>query len=208
MKRSLWTPILVVVAVASGLFVLPSYFVELEPLISLRNLVLDWTMILGAVALIVGVLNLGRVHLNKIRTHQPGGGYSIVVLISLLITVGVMAGGGSAAPSTLWIYEYVLLPVETSLMAILAIVLLFALGRMVYYRSNPFTLIFAAFALFFIGSAFFVTGFRFPLFTELHDWIVQSLAVAGTRGILLGVALGTIATGLRVLMGADRPYGG
>jgi hypothetical protein len=25
---------------------------------------------------------------------------------------------------------------------------------------------------------------------------------------LLGVALGTIATGLRILMGADRPYGG
>jgi len=33
-------------------------------------------------------------------------------------------------------------------------------------------------------------------------------AVAGARGILFGVALGTVATGLRVLMGADRPYGG
>jgi hypothetical protein len=30
--------------------------------------------------------------------------------------------------------------------------------------------------------------------------------LAGVRGILLGVALGTIATGLRVLMGAERPY--
>jgi len=32
--------------------------------------------------------------------------------------------------------------------------------------------------------------------------------MAGIRGILMGVALGSIATGLRILMGADRPYGG
>jgi hypothetical protein len=30
--------------------------------------------------------------------------------------------------------------------------------------------------------------------------------MAGARGILLGVALGTVATGLRVLLGIDRPY--
>ena len=30
--------------------------------------------------------------------------------------------------------------------------------------------------------------------------------LAGARGIMLGVALGTIAVGLRVLLGADRPY--
>ena len=31
-------------------------------------------------------------------------------------------------------------------------------------------------------------------------------ALAGTRGIILGVALGTVVTGLRLLMGIDRPY--
>jgi hypothetical protein len=29
----------------------------------------------------------------------------------------------------------------------------------------------------------------------------------GTRGLLLGIALGTVLTGLRVLFGVDRPYG-
>jgi hypothetical protein len=28
------------------------------------------------------------------------------------------------------------------------------------------------------------------------------------RGLLLGIALGAIATGLRILMGVERPYGG
>jgi hypothetical protein len=30
----------------------------------------------------------------------------------------------------------------------------------------------------------------------------------GARGLLIGIALGTLLTGLRVLMGVDRPYGG
>ena len=34
------------------------------------------------------------------------------------------------------------------------------------------------------------------------------LPVAGARGILLGIALGSLTAGLRILMGADRPYSG
>jgi hypothetical protein len=30
----------------------------------------------------------------------------------------------------------------------------------------------------------------------------------GARGLLIGIALGTLLTGLRVLFGVDRPYGG
>jgi len=33
------------------------------------------------------------------------------------------------------------------------------------------------------------------------------VAAGGARGILLGVALGSIVTGLRVLLAVDRPYG-
>jgi hypothetical protein len=41
----------------------------------------------------------------------------------------------------------------------------------------------------------------------LRAEIVQVLAVGGARGILIGVALGAIVTGLRVLLAAERPYG-
>jgi hypothetical protein len=32
--------------------------------------------------------------------------------------------------------------------------------------------------------------------------------VAGARGILLGIALGSLAAGIRVMIGSDRPYNG
>jgi hypothetical protein len=46
------------------------------------------------------------------------------------------------------------------------------------------------------------------VFKEIAAWINQTWATAGARGILLGVALGTIATGIRILFGTDHPYGG
>jgi hypothetical protein len=39
-----------------------------------------------------------------------------------------------------------------------------------------------------------------------RDWVVNVPVMAGSRGILLGIALGTIVSGLRLLVGVDRPY--
>jgi len=47
----------------------------------------------------------------------------------------------------------------------------------------------------------------FGFFAGLRNWLVQVVASGGARGILLGVALGSIVTGLRVLLAVDRPYG-
>ncbi len=209
MKINLWTPILAAIAVISGLAVLLGYFFAIEPLTSIRTLLLDWATIVTAAALLVGVLNLVRVHVGKLRSRQPGAGYSLVTLISLILTVIVLIvfGGPGSAPS-IWVYEYLLLPVETSLMALLAVVLIFAVGRLVYRRLNVFSLIFVGTVLFLVLSVFLSNAVQIPGLAPLRDWFMQSMAVAGARGILLGVVLGTIAAGLRVLMAADRPYGG
>jgi len=47
-----------------------------------------------------------------------------------------------------------------------------------------------------------------PILGTVARWVTQVWALGGARGILIGVALGTLTTGLRVLFGADRPYGG
>jgi hypothetical protein len=48
---------------------------------------------------------------------------------------------------------------------------------------------------------------QISLLGSLRNWLATVPALAGARGLLLGIALGTIATGLRILMGVDRPYG-
>jgi len=68
--------------------------------------------------------------------------------------------------------------------------------------------VFVLFVFVLLITAIPAVAARVGLIAEIRSWILGVPAVGGARGILLGVALGTIATGIRILMGADRPYGG
>jgi hypothetical protein len=58
-----------------------------------------------------------------------------------------------------------------------------------------------------LGS-FSITPVTLPFLQSIREWILRVPALGGARGLLLGIALGTITTGIRILMGTDRPYGG
>jgi hypothetical protein len=109
------------------------------------------------------------------------------------------------------IFNYVQLPIEASLMAILVVTLTYAAIRLLRRRPNLLSIVFllsALFILFFTVSVPFLGEVIPGLSAIFRPVLSQVLAAAGARGILLGVALGILATGLRVLFGADRPYGG
>jgi hypothetical protein len=38
------------------------------------------------------------------------------------------------------------------------------------------------------------------------QWINDYVVLAGARGLLIGVALGTLVASMRVLLGFDQPY--
>lgn len=196
-----------VIAIVVGGLVLLGYLV---PLIfdGARQLLVQWAVILAGFALLVGVFNLLSVHWNKIKTDPKSGVYSGALLISLIITV-ILVGIDPTGSWSLWLFNYVQIPIETALMAVLAVVLVFAGARILYRRINRFSIIFILTALLVLmGTVPIYFVGEVPLLSTLHSYITQVLALAGARGLLLGVALGAIATGIRVLMGVDRPYGG
>ncbi|MDD2694417.1 MAG: hypothetical protein PHD58_00650 [Anaerolineales bacterium] len=211
MKFNLRAPISTVVAMAVGLIVLAGYFIQLPLLTSLRRIFLQWGVILAASALVVGVVNLLSVHWRKVSTQQKGGVYSAVLLVSFAITLVVAGYSGPTGGGTMWIFRYVQIPIESSLMAILAVALAYAIARLLRRRTDAFSIVFAITVLAALLGLAPILGVEIPGLhgpDGLRDLLARIPALAGARGILLGVALGAIATALRVLMGADRPYGG
>jgi hypothetical protein len=208
-KISLKTPFLAAIAIGSGLVVLLGYFLPGLPYLSdVRNLFLDWAVVLFAVALWVGVFNLTWVHWRKVRVRQPGAAYSVILLISFLITIAVLLIFRPDSPAAVWLFDAIIVPAEASLMALLAVVLVYMVARMFSRQLDLYKLIFVGTILFLMFTVFSLPGLEIPGVRELRSWLVHVWSMAGARGILLGVALGTIATGLRILMGSDRPYGG
>jgi hypothetical protein len=140
-------------------------------------------------------------------TDEPGGIYSLLLVVALIVTTVLVGVLGPTAPISLWIFNFIEIPVESSLMALLAIILIYASARMLGRRLNLFSLFFIGTVLLILLSTAFPPGSDVPLIGQIGMWVQRVPVVAGVRGILLGVALGTVATGLRVLAGADRPYG-
>ncbi len=200
----------IAVAVVIGLLILLGTFFPIQPLVMIRTILLQWAILLAAFALLVGAWNLLSVHWGKVRTLQPGGVYSAIIIISFIITlVAVILSGGPTGAWSQWIFNNVQLPIETSLFAILAVILIFSIIRLFRRRIDVFSIVFVITVLLvllgtaplpFLGESTGLGGVR--------DFIVQVLATAGGRGLLLGIALGVVATGLRILIGSDRPYQG
>jgi hypothetical protein len=174
----------------------------------LRVVLLEWATLLVAVALLVGVVNLAFVHWRRSISDHPNRVNSIVLIVALAITLGIAGILGPTSPLSLWIFNYIQIPIEGSLMAILAVVLIYAGVRLLRRKPNLLSIVFIATAVVILLMSGPLFGIDIPGLAELRIWIGKVPAVAGARGILLGISLGIVAAGLRILIGADRPYGG
>jgi len=196
-----------VIAIAAGVLVLGGYF--FPALADVQTLLLNWAIILAGFAALVGIFNLIAVHMGKIRGHEKGGVYSALLIIGLVATFffGMILRPQHAMMKI--VMNGIIIPTEAALMGILTVSLLYAAIRLLRRRADMMGIIFlVTAALLMLGSATLPFG-NIPLIgTLFRPWITQILALGGARGILIGVALGALTTGLRVLFGADRPYGG
>jgi hypothetical protein len=195
------------IAIASGLIVLLGYFYPLDTLIQLRVMLTDWVVIIAAMAVLVGVANLVLVHTDKIRSGEKNSIYGVLLIVSLLFTfvAGLVFGPNSQFMRVA--IDAIIVPVEASLMAILAVTLVYASIRLLRRRADVMTVIFLVVALLFL-----IAVMPTPIGPVPGDFLLlqflQMFSDGGARGLLIGIALGALLTSLRVLIGIDRPYGG
>jgi hypothetical protein len=203
-----------VVALAAGLLTALGYFIPFQPLKDFASGLLYIAVFLSSIALLVGVINLSRIHMRKAVGGKSGSGYSLLLFFALWITFLVvfysLRSHNDAV--TIWIVRNIQLPLEASLSALVVFALLVGGVRLLYRRRDLMAYLFLLAALIVLLAAV-------PLPALLEGWlegpdsirqavasIFLSIASGGGRGILLGMALGAAATGLRILMGVDRPY--
>jgi hypothetical protein len=199
------TVISVAVAIATGLVVLVQQFFSNPYLDPIGNFLVASATYLVGFALLLALLNLLSVHFQRVAQRSANAWSSAVILITATgVFVTVLPSGGASAASA-WIFRFVYQPLEASFLALLVFFSASAAYRALRVRSWENALLVISALVVLIGAAPIsraVTSFL----PEAKEWLLNVPTVAGVRGILLGVALGVIATGLRLLTGIDRPY--
>lgn len=213
------SPVATAFAIAFGLIVLLGYFIPagtnnqaLTDLLWIRSLFIDWGVVLAAFATLVAIVGLVSTHWRKLRALRNPDRYSFFTLLFFILTllfgIAVFFGFWGSPADFQKIVIYIQAPVEASLMAVLAVTLTFAGVRLFQRRRGllPVVFIISVLAFMLLNSGL-LAGTQNSLIS-LALGALQFLPVAGGRGILLGIALGSLMAGLRILIGADRPYSG
>lgn len=197
-----WIPILI--ATITGLIVLAGYLIPNPLLTYYRDRLVEWAVVVAAFAFILGLFNVLRVHGGRVVRLRQGWLYSLVLLLAALVAwIPPLLYGPSGTP-TRQMLDYVLGPLGASLAALVVFTLALAAFRLLRVRRSVgavFFVLVVAVAL--LGSTPF-TGLEW--LADIRDWVVHVPGMAGMRGLLLGVALGTVITALRVLVASDRPH--
>jgi hypothetical protein len=174
-------------------------------LANIVNVLIAWGAIVAAFALLLGLANLVVFHVQRIAKRDSQMPFSILILATALVVFLLVLPSGGTDATAQWVLRYIYQPLEASFLALLVFFIDTAVYRALRVRTWEMALFAISALVVLIGSVPF-TQLLSPLLPEARDWVMNVPTVAGVRGILLGVGLGIIATGLRLLTGIDRPY--
>ncbi len=198
------------IAISTGLLVLLGAFLPVSPLPAIRTLFIDWAVILGAFAFILAYLQLLRVHLTRLGRGGKGKSFSLLIVLSALGTFLLVFWQGPAGTASRTLLHGLLVPGQSALLALTAVTLILSGMRVFKVRRNLGSVLFLAIVvIMLLGSIpLAIVPYRGVMETviQLADWLQRVPALAGMRGLALGVALGILLTGLRVLLGVTRPH--
>jgi len=222
------------VAFGVGFFFAVQYYIPASWSQEIQADVSNWYKIIAAFVILLGVISVCQVHGRKIRRLNPGWGYSGILFVAAILTLffGFLSEGKTVLPagtenapaygsSLGWFYNSLLLPLGATMFATLAFYVASAAFRTFRAKNiDSFLLLFFAVVMLFatatLGNYIWdstlgtlqIAGWKVPYLGEIQAWILDFLNMPVRRAILIGVALGVIATSLKIIFGIERTYMG
>ena len=177
--KRLFRIILTVITLSTGIIILLSFVWDDEILRSFRGVLVEWTVIVAAFAMLLGVLNVLRVHAQRIQKGQ-GIVYSLILVFAFLIVFipGILAAnrvppnlGKFVGPSGMIVdfsYRYVQRPLQATLFSLMAFFVATAAWRAFRIRSAASLVMFISAVLVLLGSIYLNIGGEWEFFVEIH----------------------------------------
>lgn len=166
----------------------------------------EWYMIVASFAIFIGAANLIQVHMHRIRFKERNWKYSPVTIVgfSVMILSGLFLGIEPGSPFD-FLFLRMVAPMSATMFSLLAFFVASAAFRA--FRASNWR------ATLLLISAFVVMLGRVPIgamiwnkIPLISEWIMQIPNLAGQRAVMIGAAMGMVATSLRMIFGIERSY--
>ncbi len=201
----------IVITLVAGLFMLIAFFVPHPQVRNLYEDMQNWAIVVVGCTYVLGVANLLRINLRQVSRRERDWPFKLVLIAGLLVTMAVGFSEWTHYTDVdsrfQWIYGTFYSPMTATMFSLLAFFIASAAFRAFRIRSVE--------AMLLAIAAFILMLGRVPLGAAIHpaipaaaDWLMEIPQNAAKRGILIGAALGVMATGIRVILGLEKTYGG
>ena len=189
----------------SGIMMIIQYFIPSEESDWLFTYANDWVIVVGIFALALGIWGLLKTEFKKLKNPKEAF-YAGVLLFGYFIMVftALTREGREAGTLHMQIFEYILIPIQATIFALLA----FYVASAAYRAFRARTLL----ATILLLTAFIIMLRLVPLgpITTINQavvsWILALPNMAAKRAITIGVGLGAIATCIKIILGIERTY--
>lgn len=200
------------IVLVGGILMMVQYFIPHQTSETIFNYYTQWTPIIVAFALILGVGSLTRIHSHRIRRKAKNWQYSWAVLIPLYLMPvlahiwPVSLHGGMDSPSIFhFIFMHIQVPIQATMFSLLAFYIASAAFRAFRAKSALATVLLLAAVIVMLGQVPIgaMLGKWLP---ETGLWILRYPNLAAKRAIMLGVGFGMLATNLKIIFGVERNW--
>lgn len=187
--------------------VFAEYFIILpKPISSMISQLQSWTVILAAFALVLGVLNVIKIHGPKVLKQSRNLSDRILsawILVIMIITTVTGVTTGIQSKQYQFIFLNIFSPLSVTLWSIMAFYYCGAIYKSLRSRSlESFALFIAAFLVTTRNTP--VISAIIPWWENLGTWIMDVPAVAGMRGMVIGVGIGSVAMAIRMILWMEK----
>lgn len=163
-------------------------------------------LIVVGFAALIGLISLIKVNMNKISRKMTNWGYSVVTLVGIFATIliGFLWGKDEGSPFQAT-YNFIMMPMQATMFSLLAFYIVSACFRTFRARTPEASLLLVGAVIVMLGMVP-IGKLIWGEIPGVAQWILDIPNMASKRGIMIGVALGSISMSLKIILGIERNW--
>lgn len=195
-------PLIITFLMAMVAFV-PTVFQLTE--MNVRATVDQWFLVMESVMLLLGMINLTRIHGSNVRRRRTYWVASAVLLFTMYAYILLGIYETTQGEHFDWIYTNILEPINRTMFALLAFYIASAAYRAFRVRSREAAVLLISGIIIMLTKAP-IGAVIWSGLPKIGNWILDIPNAASIRAIGLGASLGAYAAYIRILLGLERSH--